>query len=64
MAGIFGIIIGIPALRLKGDYLAIITLGFGEIIRVILLNIDNVLGFKLTGGARRTDGNPQIYLLQ
>lgn len=45
VASIFGIIIGLPALRLKGDYLAIITLGFGEIIRVIILN----LGF--TGGA-------------
>ena len=39
VSGIFGILIGIPALRLKGDYLAIITLGFGEIIRVVLLNI-------------------------
>ena len=43
VSGIFGILIGIPALRLKGDYLAIITLGFGEIIRVVLLNIDSVL---------------------
>ena len=51
VAGIFGIIIGIPALRLRGDYLAIITLGFGEIIRVILTNIDSVLGFKFTYGA-------------
>ena len=51
VAGIFGLIIGIPALRLRGDYLAIITLGFGEIIRVILTNIDSVLGFKLTYGA-------------
>lgn len=51
VAGVFGLLIGIPALRLKGDYLAILTLGFGEIIRVVLLNIDNVLGFKLTNGA-------------
>ena len=51
VAAIFGLLIGIPALRLKGDYLAILTLGFGEIIRVVLLNIDNVLGFKLTNGA-------------
>jgi len=51
VAAIFGLLIGMPALRLKGDYLAILTLGFGEIIRVILLNIDNVLGFKLTNGA-------------
>ena len=51
VAGIFGIIIGIPALRLRGDYLAIITLGFGEIIRVVLTNIDSVLGFDFTYGA-------------
>ena len=51
VAAIFGIIIGVPALRLKGDYLAIITLGFGEIIRVVLLNIDSVLGFDFTFGA-------------
>lgn len=51
VAAVFGLIIGIPALRLRGDYLAIITLGFGEIIRVVLLNIDDLLGFKLTNGA-------------
>ena len=51
VAGIFGLIIGIPALRLRGDYLAIITLGFGEIIRVALTNIDSLLGFKFTYGA-------------
>ena len=51
VAGIFGIIIGIPALRLRGDYLAIITLGFGEIIRVVLTNIDSILGFDFTYGA-------------
>jgi branched-chain amino acid transport system permease protein len=38
MAGIFGFLIGIPCLRLRGDYLAIATLGFGEIIRAILKN--------------------------
>lgn len=51
VACVFGILIGIPALRLHGDYLAIITLGFGEIIRVILTNIDSVLGFEFTYGA-------------
>lgn len=51
VAGIFGILIGIPALRLTGDYLAILTLGFGEIIRITLNNIDGVLGFKLFYGA-------------
>ena len=59
VAGIFGILIGIPALRLKGDYLAIITLGFGEIIRVVLLNIDSVLGFKLTYGAASLKSIPK-----
>jgi branched-chain amino acid transport system permease protein len=43
-AAIAGLIIGIPTLRLKGDYLAIATLGFGEIVRIILLNIDYVGG--------------------
>ena len=60
VAGIFGLIIGIPALRLKGDYLAIITLGFGEIIRVILTNIDSVLGFKFTYGAAGLKQIPKI----
>ncbi len=59
-AGIFGLIIGIPALRLKGDYLAIITLGFGEIIRVVLTNIDSVLGFKFTYGAAGLKRIPKI----
>ncbi|MCC7431282.1 branched-chain amino acid ABC transporter permease [bacterium] len=45
-ASISGLIVGIPSLRLKGDYLAIVTLGFGEIIRVIILNLDVI------GGAR------------
>jgi branched-chain amino acid transport system permease protein len=43
-AAVAGLIIGIPTLRLKGDYLAIATLGFGEIVRIILLNIDYVGG--------------------
>ncbi|KQL54471.1 ABC transporter [Heyndrickxia shackletonii] len=43
-AAIAGLIIGIPSLRLKGDYLAIATLGFGEIVRITLLNIDYVGG--------------------
>lgn len=46
LAAIMGILIGIPALRLKGDYLAIITLAFGEVIKNIILNV------KITGGAR------------
>ena len=57
-AAVCGLIIGIPALRLKGDYLAIVTLGFAEIIRVVMLNIDDVLGFQLTGGAKGLTGIP------
>ncbi len=44
VAAIFGILIGVPALRLKGDYLAIITLGFGEIIRVCIINLPEITG--------------------
>jgi len=43
-AAVAGLLVGIPSLRLKGDYLAIVTLGFGEIIRVIILNIPAVGG--------------------
>lgn len=43
-AAVAGLIIGIPSLRLKGDYLAIATLGFGEIVRIMMLNIDYVGG--------------------
>ncbi|MCR8908778.1 branched-chain amino acid ABC transporter permease [Thermophilibacter sp. ET337] len=57
-AAVAGIVIGIPALRLKGDYLAIITLAFAEIIRVVMLNIDDVVGFDLTGGAAGLTGIP------
>lgn len=45
VAGIFGILIGVPVLRLKGDYLAIVTLGFGEIIKSIINSL------KITNGA-------------
>ncbi|MFC4354637.1 branched-chain amino acid ABC transporter permease [Chryseomicrobium palamuruense] len=44
VAALAGLIVGIPSLRLKGDYLAIATLGFAEIIRIIFLNIDYVGG--------------------
>ncbi len=43
-AALAGFVVGAPSLRLKGDYLAIVTLGFGEIIRVVLQNIDAVGG--------------------
>ncbi len=53
-AGLAGLAVGIPSLRLRGDYLAIVTLGFGEIIRVFILNIDAV------GGSRGFSGIPQL----
>ena len=43
-AGIAGLIVGLPSLRLRGDYLAIVTLGFGEIIRILVQNINQVGG--------------------
>lgn len=52
-AAIAGYGVGLPSLRLKGDYLAIVTLGFGEIIRVVLLNVEAV------GGARGLYGIPK-----
>ena len=63
LAAIAGFCVGLPSLRLRGDYLAIVTLGFGEIIRVIVLNIDFV------GGARGFGDIPEyanffwIYLI-
>jgi branched-chain amino acid transport system permease protein len=51
-AAVTGLIVGVPSLRLKGDYLAIVTLGFGEIIRVLILNIDSVGGAKGFVGVR------------
>lgn len=53
-AAFIGFLVGLPSLKLKGDYLAIVTLGFGEIIRVILLNTEAV------GGARGMYGIPKI----
>ena len=52
ITALFGIVIGLPTLRLRGDYLAIVTLGFGEILPQIARNSDNFLGtgFNLTNG--------------
>ncbi len=49
-AALWGVIIGAPTLRLRGDYLAIVTLGFGEIIPRFFLNGDDILGYNLTNG--------------
>lgn len=50
IAGIFGVLLGAPTLRLRGDYLAIVTLGFGEIIRVFLNNLDHPV--NITNGPK------------
>jgi branched-chain amino acid transport system permease protein len=50
LAGMFGILLGAPTLKLRGDYLAIVTLGFGEIIRVFLNNLDHPV--NLTNGPK------------
>ncbi len=52
VSAVAGLLVGLPSMRLRGDYLAIVTLGFGEIIRVAILNIDAV------GGARGFAGVP------
>lgn len=52
-AGLVGLLVGYPILRLGGDYLAIATLGFGEIVRIIFVNMDYV------GGARGLSGIPR-----
>src|SRR5437016_1713465 len=41
-AGLMGLVVGVPCLRLTGDYLAIATIGFSEIIRIVLVNMDSV----------------------
>jgi branched-chain amino acid transport system permease protein len=50
IAGLFGVLLGAPTLRLRGDYLAIVTLGFGEIIRVFLNNLDHPV--NITNGPK------------
>ncbi|HZY16552.1 MAG TPA: ABC transporter ATP-binding protein [Ramlibacter sp.] len=50
VAGFFGVVLGAPTLKLRGDYLAIVTLGFGEIIRVFLNNLDQPI--NLTNGPK------------
>ena len=53
LAALVGLAVGIPTLRLRGDYLAIVTLGFGEIIRVIFQNMESV------GAASGLSGIPE-----
>jgi branched-chain amino acid transport system permease protein len=54
MAGIFGALLGAPTLKLRGDYLAIVTLGFGEIIRIFMNNLNDPINF--TNGPQGING--------
>ena len=54
LAALFGVLLGFPVLRLRGDYLAIVTLGFGEIVRIVLINWQ-----ELTGGPNGLIGIPR-----
>jgi ABC-type branched-subunit amino acid transport system permease subunit len=72
VAAMFGILLGAPTLRLRGDYLAIVTLGFGEIVPAVFLNADKVTnGTNGIGGVYKPDllgyqftlGNPLPYYI-
>ena len=62
VAVIAGVIIGAPTLRLRGDYLAIVTLGFGEIFRIVVTNLNGASGPNLTNGAEGIFGVPDLTL--
>ena len=58
--GFIGVVLGVPVLRLKGVYLAIATIGFGEVVRIVMLNVDGLAGFELTGGALGLNAIPTL----
>ncbi len=60
VAGICGILLGAPTLGLRGDYLAIVTLGFGEIIRILMRNLDRPV--NITNGAKGISGIDTLSL--
>ncbi|MDI9419622.1 MAG: branched-chain amino acid ABC transporter ATP-binding protein/permease [Bacillota bacterium] len=64
-AALVGVLIGLPTLRLQGDYLAIATLGFGEIIRVVILNIPSIGGARGFSGISRmtTFGHTYLFMI-
>ncbi|WP_030155823.1 branched-chain amino acid ABC transporter permease [Streptomyces sp. NRRL S-244] len=59
---IFGVVIGAPTLRLRGDYLAIVTLGFGEIFRIAMGNLDGTSGPDITNGPNGIPNIPHLEL--
>lgn len=60
LAGTCGILLGAPTLRLRGDYLAIVTLGFGEIIRILMRNLDHPV--NITNGPKGISGIDPVAL--
>ena len=60
LAGVAGVLLGAPTLKLRGDYLAIVTLGFGEIIRVFMNNLDHPV--NITNGPKGIDRIDGIHL--
>ena len=62
-AGVLGCLIGLPTLRLKGDYLAIATLGLGEIIRIVIMNIEYVGGAAGFKGIPHYTTFPWVFLV-
>ncbi|MCC9706433.1 branched-chain amino acid ABC transporter permease [Streptomyces sp. MNU76] len=63
VAMVFGVLIGAPTLRLRGDYLAIVTLGFGEIFRIAVLNMDGTSGPDITNGSNGISSIPNLNIL-
>lgn len=61
VAAVFGILLGLPVLKVKGDYLAIVTLGFGEIVRIVFNNLDHPV--NITNGPRGIPAitQPEIF---
>jgi branched-chain amino acid transport system permease protein len=62
VAALLGLIIGTPTLRVSGDYLAIVTLAFGEIFRITMMNLDGTDGPNLTNGPDGIPGIPDLVL--
>ncbi|GFH35194.1 branched-chain amino acid ABC transporter permease [Streptomyces pacificus] len=60
---VFGVLIGAPTLRLRGDYLAIVTLGFGEIFRITVMNTDGTSGPDITNGSNGIASIPNLDIL-
>ncbi|MEU3276318.1 branched-chain amino acid ABC transporter permease [Streptomyces antibioticus] len=60
---VFGVLIGAPTLRLRGDYLAIVTLGFGEIFRITANNLDGTSGPDVTNGSNGISSIPNLNIL-